>query len=65
MKEHKEVTLSGGILLGFVVLRLLLVDVWAMDLVGRIITFVVIGVLLISTAFMGNSKGRIETQVID
>ena len=41
----------GGFLLGLVVLRLLFFDVWSMSLSSRIITFVVIGVLLISTAF--------------
>ena len=48
--------LWGGVLLGAVVLRLLLVDVWQMDLVGRIITFFVVGILLISTAFIKKVK---------
>lgn len=42
----------GGTLVGLVVGRLLLVDVWAMALAGRIVTFFVIGILLISTAFI-------------
>jgi uncharacterized membrane protein len=42
----------GGVLIGGVVLRLVFVDVWAMSLEGRIVTFLIIGVLLISTAFM-------------
>ncbi|MBI2474154.1 MAG: DUF2339 domain-containing protein [Candidatus Taylorbacteria bacterium] len=46
----------GGILLGFVVGRLLLVEVWHMELSGRIITFFIIGILLISTAFIGRKK---------
>ena len=62
-REHREITTAGGILLGFVVGRLLLVDVWSMDLIGRIITFIVIGVLLVSTAFMGNVKRVVHTQV--
>ena len=41
----------GVALLSFVVIRLLLVDVWHMELFGRVITFFVIGVLLMSTAF--------------
>jgi hypothetical protein len=40
------------VVLGGVVLRLLLIDVWQMDLVGRIITFFVVGTLLLSTAFI-------------
>ncbi len=38
--------------LGFVVLRLLTVDVWKMELTGRIITFLLVGALLMSTAFL-------------
>jgi hypothetical protein len=47
---------SGGILLGFVVLRLLLVEVWNMELSGKIITFLVVGLLLMSTAFIKRQK---------
>ncbi len=49
---------GGGILLGLVVLRLLFVEVWNMEIAGRIITFLIIGGLFISTAFMrrGNTK---------
>jgi uncharacterized membrane protein len=43
----------GTTLIGIVVLRLLFVDVWELSLEGRIVTFLIIGVLLISTAFMG------------
>ena len=49
----QKLKLFGACLLGFVLLRLLVVDVWQMALTGRIITFFVIGVLLISTAFIG------------
>lgn len=46
----------GGVLIAFVVGRLLMVDVWGMELLGRVITFFVIGFLLISTAFMSRLK---------
>lgn len=46
----------GGALLAFVVGRLLLIDVWNMELTGRIITFFLIGGLLMSTAFLGKKK---------
>lgn len=46
----------GAALLGFVVLRLLFVDVWSMALAGRVITFFVIGILLMSTAFLTKRK---------
>jgi hypothetical protein len=52
--------LCGGLLLGGVVLRLLFIDVWQMDLVGRIITFFVVGTLLISTAFIKKNKKETE-----
>lgn len=46
----------GGALLGFVVARLLIIDVWNMALTGRIITFFIIGLLLMSTAFLWRKK---------
>lgn len=42
----------GVMMIGFVVVRLLLVDVWNMELFGRVVTFLAIGVLLMSTAFL-------------
>ncbi|MBI4021961.1 MAG: hypothetical protein HY372_01255, partial [Candidatus Andersenbacteria bacterium] len=45
--------LYGAVLLGFVVLRLLFIDVWKLALTGRIITFFLVGALLVSTAFLG------------
>ncbi len=45
----------GGILLACVIARLLLVDVWEMPLSNRIITFFVVGILLMGTAFYGRS----------
>jgi uncharacterized membrane protein len=46
----------GGVLLGFVIIRLLLIDVWKMELAGRIVTFFLVGALLVSTAFIGKKK---------
>ncbi len=53
-KTHsvKAMRYLGGFLIGAVIARLLLVEVWNMETEGRIITFVIIGLLLISTAFM-------------
>ncbi len=50
---NNALRIGGGAILGFVVCRLLVIDVWKMELAGRIITFFVVGILLISTAFMG------------
>lgn len=54
--EKKGIRLYGGILLGFVIGRLFLVDVWRMELAGRIVTFFLIGALLMSTAFLRKKK---------
>lgn len=58
--EKKGLRLYGGALVGFVVGRLLLVDVWRMELAGRIVTFFLIGALLVSTAFLGRKKHNKE-----
>lgn len=46
----------GIALLAFVVGRLVFVDVWDMELFGRVVTFLAIGVLLMSTAFLTKKK---------
>lgn len=65
--SHMYSRIVGSILVGMVVFRLLFVEVWNMDLVGRIITFLVVGIMLISTAFIkkihvveNNSENNIE-----
>ncbi len=54
--QTDAIRMYGGALLGFVVGRLLIVDVWEMAIAGRIITFFLIGTLLISTAFLWRKK---------
>jgi len=44
----------GTTILVLVVLRLVLIDVWQMPLTERIATFVIIGLMFISTAFISN-----------
>ena len=46
----------GMALLAFVVVRLILIDVWNMALFGRVVTFFAIGILLMSTAFLTKKK---------
>ncbi|MBI5414522.1 DUF2339 domain-containing protein [Candidatus Peregrinibacteria bacterium] len=48
----KFIRYGGGALVGFVVLHLLFVEIWEMSLAGRIITFFLIGILLMSTALL-------------
>jgi uncharacterized membrane protein len=52
--------LYGQILLGLIVLRLFVVDISHMEITGKIITFFLIGILLISTAFLGKKKPQIN-----
>jgi uncharacterized membrane protein len=54
--EKNGLRLYGAILVGFVVGRLLLIDVWKMEMSGRIVTFFLVGALLMSTAFLGKKK---------
>ncbi len=54
--DHKATRFYGAGLLMFVVIRLLFVEVAQMELFGKIITFFVIGILLMSTAFLGRKK---------
>jgi uncharacterized membrane protein len=44
--------ISGLVLIGFVIVKLYLFDVWQLDRVYRIAAFVALGVLLISTSFL-------------
>lgn len=64
--SHEKVGLKlyGGVLIGFVVGRLLLVDVWRMELAGKIVTFLLIGTLLVSSAFLGKKKKQEEHIVV-
>lgn len=52
IKQKNVLRNYGTALLTCVVLRLLFVDVWNMDIALRVITFLVIGAMFISTAFM-------------
>ncbi|MDO8551913.1 MAG: DUF2339 domain-containing protein [bacterium] len=54
--DKGNIRIYGGVLLAFVVVRLLLIDVWNMELTWRIITFFAVGALLMSTAFFGRHK---------
>lgn len=64
--EHasKGLRVYGGVLLGFVVGHLLLVDVWQMELFFRIITFFVIGALLMATAFVGRKRKKDTVELV-
>jgi uncharacterized membrane protein len=42
----------GGALIGFVILRLLFIDIWDMEMGAKVFVFILIGILLMSTAFV-------------
>ncbi len=54
--QSTYVTRGGMLLIAFVVARLLFIDVWQMEISGRIVTFLLVGILLISTAFIKKSN---------
>lgn len=55
VNNRPAIKAAGVVLISLVVARLLFIDVWDMSLIGRIVTFFVIGVMLISTAFIKQS----------
>lgn len=59
------VKIFGIIYITTVVLRLLLVEVWNMETEGRIITFFVVGVLFVSTAFIRKLYNHPDSQLPD
>jgi uncharacterized membrane protein len=48
----------GLILLGLIIARLFIIDLWNMEIAGRITTFFAVGILLISTAFLSKTKNK-------
>lgn len=63
--NNKVIKICGSLLIAFVTLRLLMIDVWMMETVGKIITFLLIGGLLISTAFINKLQHNPNEQSID
>jgi len=60
LRNKRGLLIYGGVLTGLVVARLLLVEVWEMELTGRIVTFFIIGALLMSTAFIGRKPKEVK-----
>ncbi|MEK7639343.1 MAG: DUF2339 domain-containing protein [Patescibacteria group bacterium] len=58
----KHFEYAGILLLTLVVGRLLIIDIWKMELFERIVTFFLIGALLISTAFYGRTRQLLDAQ---
>jgi len=58
---YQYIRIVGACIIGGVIARLLLVDIWELELVFRIIAFFVIGVMLLSTAFVSKKALTNET----
>lgn len=54
--HRKALKIISNLLLAGVVFRLIFYEVWLMNLEGRILTFVIIGILLVSTPFLEKRK---------
>ncbi|MFH1188958.1 MAG: DUF2339 domain-containing protein [bacterium] len=63
-KKLRGVQFEGEVLFGFVVLDLLFIEIWHMDLVGKVFTFLLIGSLLISTIFLRKENKKEDTIII-
>ena len=57
-QTSKTIRLSGLLLLGIPVLKLYVYDVFLLDPVYRVIAFVTLGVLLLTTGLLYQSHGR-------
>lgn len=57
MYQRKNRKLAGTALLIFVVCHLIFVEIGSLDTGGRILVFMIVGILLMSTAFLGRRKG--------
>ncbi len=53
----------GGIFFAIVLFRLFFVEFWAMDIVGKIVTFFIVGTLFISTTFIGRKNNSNDGEI--
>lgn len=56
--QNKALRQYGMAMLVLVVTRLVLVDVWKMELILRVVTFIVLGVMFMSSAFISKKQGQ-------
>jgi hypothetical protein len=55
-REMKLLRIYGGLIIGWVSLRLLFIDMPNMDVGGKVVTFFILGALLLGTAFLERQK---------
>lgn len=58
LESKKGIRFAGGLLVALVIGRLLLIEVWDMEVSLRIVTFFVVGLLLLATAFIEKRKPK-------
>lgn len=61
--KNNQIKKSGLVLIGLVILRLFLVEVWEMSVLKRIATFLSIGVLLLLTTFIEQKQNKLTQEV--
>lgn len=52
LRKMKEAKIYGGIVIGWVSFRLIFIDMPEMEIGGKVVTFFILGTLLLSTAFL-------------
>ncbi len=62
INESKGTVLYGSVLSLFVIAHLILIDVWHMNLFGKVVTFLVVGGLLMGSAFIGKKSENHENK---
>ncbi len=62
INESKGTVFYGSALSLFVIAHLILIDVWNMDLFGKVITFLVVGALLMASAFINKKNENHENK---
>jgi uncharacterized membrane protein len=65
VNDMTALRIGGAVLIGMVIARLLLIEVWDMSVGGRIIAFFIIGLLLVSTAFFKKVTAEKEVPTIN
>ncbi len=61
--KNNPIKKSGLVLIGMVILRLLLIEVWEMSVLKRIATFLSIGVLLLLTTFIEQKQKKLTKEI--
>ncbi len=64
-KQIPDFIKFGFALIGLMAIKLYAIDVWRMDNISRIIAFIILGIILLSSSFMYQKLRRILKELID